>query len=203
MRPLLPLIALVLTIGLAGCPKHPVRGSSPGDWPEPDPEMLREVLGPGDVFEVRVFEEESLTDSYRVEADGHFVYPLLGRIEVTGRTATELAEFIRGGLADGFMVAPQVTVFVEEFNSRKVSVLGEVRNPGRYTYRPGMTLVEAIAEAGGTTESSVVATMRVTRRRDEGEISMEIPFKEITQGQVKDFPLSPGDIVFVAESAVK
>jgi len=165
--------------------------------------MLREVLGPGDVFEVRVFEEESLTDSYRVEADGHFVYPLLGRIEVTGRTATELAEFIRGGLADGFMVAPQVTVFVEEFNSRKVSVLGEVRNPGRYTYRPGMTLVEAIAEAGGTTESSVVATMRVTRRRDEGEISMEIPFKEITQGQVKDFPLSPGDIVFVAESAVK
>ena len=192
---------LAIVFALTACPKQADvvhRG-----WDQPDPSMLREVLGPGDVFEVRVFEEASLTGDHRVEADGSFIYPLLGRLEVTGLTASELAGVIEVGLADGFLRAPQVSVFVTEFNSRKVSVLGEVRNPGRYTYRARMTLIEAIAEAGGTTESAVVSTMRVTRRGDDGEISYEVPFKEITQGRVADFPLTPGDIIFVAESAVK
>ncbi|MCP4870074.1 MAG: polysaccharide export protein [Proteobacteria bacterium] len=165
--------------------------------------MLRESLGPGDVFEVRVFEEDSLTGNYRVEADGSFIYPLLGKISATNLTASELAEQIRAGLANGFLRTPQVTVFVHEYNSRKVSVLGQVKKPGRYSYQSGMTLIEAIAEAGGTTDSAVESSMRVTRNGDEGEISMEIPFKEITQGRVSDFPLQPGDIIFVAESAVK
>lgn len=203
MRPVYLFLALVFVLGLLGCPKHPTGGYSDGNWPEPDPETLRDLMGPGDVFEVRVFEEESLTGSYRIEADGSFIYPFLGRLVVTGLTGSELAELIRQGLADGYMRSPQVTVFVEEYNSRKVSVIGEVRNPGRYAYRAGMTLVEAIAEAGGTTESAVVSTMRVTRRGDDEELSMEIPFKEITQGRVRDFPLAPGDIIFVAESAVK
>jgi len=140
---------------------------------------------------------------FRVEDDGRVAYPLLGIIDSAGLTATELAEVIRSGLADGFLQAPQVTVFVTEFNSRKVSVLGQVARPGRYRYRTGMTLVEAIAEAGGTTESAVLQSVRVTRRSKDGDTSLDVAFKEITRGTVSDFPLLPGDIVFVAQSAVK
>jgi polysaccharide biosynthesis/export protein len=204
MRAIYCILSLVLLASLAGCPKHPDTVYSAETWSSlSTPSSLREALGPGDVFEVRVLEEPTLTGNYRVEADGSFVYPLLGQMNASGKTATELAEAIRLGLAAGFMRTPQVNVFVLEFNSRKVSVLGQVHRPGRYAYQAGMTLVEAIAEAGGTTESAVVAAMRVTRHDEQGEVSIDVPFKEITQGGLTDFPLMPGDIIFVAESAVK
>ncbi len=168
-----------------------------------DPGSLRETLGPGDVFEVRVFEEESLTGTSRIEADGNFTYPLLGTVKAAGLTASELGKLLEERLADGYLRDPQVTVFVQEHNSRQVSVIGQVQKPGRYAYRIGMTLIEAIAEAGGTTNTAVLSTMRVTRLIDGKEVSADVPFKEITQGRMADFALQAGDMVFVAESAIK
>jgi polysaccharide export outer membrane protein len=155
------------------------------------------------VFEVRVFAEDSLTGTFRIEADGTFTYPLLGELHAAGSTAGELAATIRTGLADGYLNHPQVTVFVKEYWSRMVSILGQVSHPGRYTYRAGMTLVEAIAEAGGTTDSAVLVTIRVTRTTRGVEAGFDVRFKEITQGRSSDFPLMPGDLIFVAESAIR
>lgn len=193
-------ILSLFVVLLMGCPKQPTQGLT--SLPV-DPAAQRETLGPGDVIEVRVFEEEALTGTSRIEADGTFVYPLLGSVNAAGLTATALAEHLKERLADGYLRTPQVTVFVQEHNSRQVSVIGQVKRPGRYAYRSGMTLIEAIAEAGGTTDSAVLASMKVTRLVEGRELSADVPFKEITQGRVTDFALQAGDIVFVAESAVK
>ncbi len=200
MSRLLLIGPLLLALLLSACP----RSAPTADYKVPAQLDLREVLGAGDVFEVRVLEDDGLSGTYRVDADGTFSYPLLGVLTAGGKTATELSDLIRDGLAADYVRDPQVTVFVEEFSSRKVSVLGQVNKPGRYAFHEEMTLMQAIAEAGGTTESAVMSSVRVTRQGEKGEkISLDIPFKAITQGEHRDFPLMPGDIVFVAESAVR
>lgn len=195
LHALLALFAVLLT----GCPRQPTHTR---DLPT-DPTAQRETLGAGDVIEVRVFDEDSLTGTSRIEADGTFVFPLLGSVTAAGRTATELGAHLEERLADGYLRTPRVTVFIEEHNSRQVSVIGQVTKPGRYPYRSGMTLIEVIAEAGGTTSSAILSSMKVTRRIEGREVSTDVPFKEITQGRVTDFALQAGDIVFVAESAIR
>lgn len=191
-------VVLVLLFA-AGCPRQvdPTPAAATPAAP------FRELLGPSDVLEITVYREESLSGTYRLDAEGTVVYPLLGELVLTGKTATEVARVIRAGLADGYLVDPQVSVLVAEYNSSKVTVMGEVGKPGRYPYREGMTLVEVIAEAGGPTESALLQMVRVTRIVDGEETAVEVPFKEITQARAPDFVVHPGDSVFVAESAVK
>jgi len=160
------------------------------------------VLGPEDVFTVQVYQQDSLSGEYRLDSNGDFTYPLVGAVHLAGATPTEAAYLLTERLSDGFLLDPQVSVTVEEFNSRKVSVIGQVRKPGRYGYHEGMTLVEAIAVAGGTTDSAVLRAIQVTRNRGETE-RYEVPFRDITQGKAPAFMLAPGDIVFVEESPVK
>jgi len=173
--------------------------------PSPEPTVVvasPTVLGPEDVFDVQVYLEDSLSGEYRLDSNGDFTFPLLGSIPLAGKTPTEAAELLAAGLSDGFLRAPQVSVTVKEFNSRKISVIGQVYKPGRYGYHEGMTLVEAIALAGGTKDSAVLRAIQVTRNQDEIE-RYEVPFKDITRGRAPAFMLVPGDIVFVDESAVK
>ena len=160
------------------------------------------VLGPEDVFEVMVYLEESLSGEYRLDSNGEFTFPLVGNLNLVGSTPSQAADLLSERLADGYLRNPQVSVTVKEFNSRKISVIGQVRKPGRYGYHEGMTLVEAIALAGGTTDSAVLRTIQVTRNQGETE-RFEVPFKDITRGKAPPFALIPGDIVFVDESAVK
>jgi polysaccharide export outer membrane protein len=165
-------------------------------------------LGADDALEIKVYLEESLSDRYEIDGDGMITFPLLGPISVAGLTPSEVATRIRTGLLDGYLRDPQVTVVVVEFNSRQVSVIGEVKQPGRYPYRDGMTLVQAIADAGGTTDSALLSSMQVTRKAQEkgtgvAKDNFDVPFKDITLGRSPDFPLLPGDVVVVQESAVR
>jgi polysaccharide export outer membrane protein len=191
-------LLLATALAVAGC-----RQTTTVSYDVPRPELGSDVIGPTDVFEVRVHLEEELSGDFRVDGDGTISYPLLGTLEVAGLSSSGVAAKIRDGLADGYLLSPQVTVLLKEQNSRKVSLLGEVTRPGRYTYRDGMTLVEAIAEAGGTTESAVLAEVYVTRHVGGEEFSVEIPYRDITQGRAPDFSLAPGDIVLVPTSPVR
>ena len=167
------------------------------------PDVPRDIVGPTDVFEVRVHLEESLSGTFRVDGNGTISYPLLGELEVAGLTATGISELIRERLADGYLREPHVSVFVQETNSRKITVIGEVKKPGRYVYKDDMTVVDAIAESGGTTDRAALNFVVVTRRTDGRETSFDVPFKDITLGRSDDFSLVPGDVVVVAESAVR
>jgi len=106
------------------------------------------------VLTVTVFNEPQLSGRFRIENDGQFNYPFLGRIQGGGATLAEIAAIVRSRLADGYVRDPQVTVDVEQYRSQNVFVMGEVRAPGRYTLTGSVTLVEALAQAGSTTATA-------------------------------------------------
>ena len=84
------------------------------------------TLEPGDVFDVRVYSEKDLSGSYRVGSDGTIRFPLVGTVEVSGKTPEMVSDSISTALRNGYLRDPQVTVFVKEFRSKKVFVLGQV-----------------------------------------------------------------------------
>lgn len=158
------------------------------------------VVGPGDVFDVRVYDEEDLSSEYRVEGDGTIDFPLVGRIEVAGLDPTAIAELIRDRLRDGeYLVAPHVSVRVQEYNSRRVSVIGAVREPGSYPISSRMGVVEAVSLAGGFTALANRDGTLLTRRVD-GELrTFSVPVDRISSGQEPDVTVRAGDILHVPE----
>src|SRR5207249_790741 len=109
-------------------------------------------IGPMDVVTVTVWNQQALSGRFTVDSDGAFSYPLIGRVRVAGLTPQAAVHELRRRLADGFVNDPQVTLSVEQYRSQQVVVIGEVRQPGAYPLMGSMTLVEALARAGSTTE---------------------------------------------------
>jgi polysaccharide export outer membrane protein len=107
-------------------------------------------LGPGDLLEIAVFGVEDLNQVVRVSAAGTITLPLIGRIEVTGLTGEQLQAHITDLLAKEKLVRdPQVTVFIKEYHSQPVYVLGAVNQPGQYMISQRMRLLDALSMAGG------------------------------------------------------
>lgn len=158
------------------------------------------TLGPGDQFEVRVYGEEDLSNAYRVAQDGTIDFPLIGRIEVGGREPTEVADVISGQLRErDILVDPQVSVLVEEYNSKTISVMGAVTNTGSFPMRAGLTVAQAISLAGGFTPLAARNDTVVTRRVD-GELRRyRIKADDVIRGEAEDFALRAGDILYVPE----
>lgn len=158
-----------------------------------------ERLGIDDVFEVRVFAEPDLSGPYRVAADGTVDYPFAGRIAVAGLKSGELQQLIAGRLKDGYINNPQVSVMVKEWNSRKVSVIGQVQKPGAVAYFPNMTIVEAVAAAGGFTPIAAKNSVSLRRELNGSVQSSNCPVADISEGRAPNVVLRPGDIVVVEE----
>ncbi|PKN56551.1 MAG: polysaccharide biosynthesis protein [Deltaproteobacteria bacterium HGW-Deltaproteobacteria-14] len=163
-------------------------------------EMAKVGLGPGDVFEVTVYGEENLTRTLRVSPEGDVHFPLIDRIHINGLTTVEIETLIRTKLQDGFIREPSVTVFVKEYNSKKVFVLGEVEKPGTFPYAAGMNIVEAITLAGGFKASANTNYVVVTRRGAGGDQRIPIPVEKIIEGLATNFVLQPGDIIYVPDT---
>jgi protein involved in polysaccharide export with SLBB domain len=197
--------ALLALFSLSGC--RAVQGSGPGvDSTNPSVARASEALpasalGPGDVFEVRVFQEADLSGAFRVGPDGTVEFPLCKTVKVGGLTANGAATAITDCLRGRFFKNPQVTVFLRELNSRKLFLFGEVQKPGTYPFEDNISVVQAIALAGGFTRQAAKNGAIVTRRASNGEEErIKVPLGDVMAGLVPDFKLLPGDIVFVPES---
>lgn len=160
-----------------------------------------DALGPGDVVQIRVFREKDLEGSYRVSDDGTIVFPLIGTVKLVGRMPEQVSEEIRGRLADGYLVDPQVSVFVAERKSQKVHVLGQVNKAGTFSWEAGMNVVQAITQAGGFTKLASQNSVTVTRIGPTGDkVTFNVKVGDIGSGRETNFALNPGDIVFVPEA---
>lgn len=159
-------------------------------------------LGVGDVIEVRVYQETELTGLYRVEAYGGFTFPLIGPVQATGLTPSELSQLLADRLKSGFLRNPQVTVFVKESHSKKIFILGKVKKPGTYPFEEGMSVVQAVAVAGGLLPVAArdLILIRADETKDHREERFLVPFKEISQGKAPNAAMKPGDILFIPES---
>ena len=157
-------------------------------------------LGAGDIFDVRVYGEEELSGSYRVTQDGSIDFPFIGQVRVGGMRPPEVASIISQRLREGdFLRQPQVSVFVQEYNSKNISVMGEVEQAGNFAITPGLTVVQAINLAGGFTSIANENSTVVTRRIDGTPRRFRVPVSAVSQGRADDFPLQAGDIVYVPQ----
>ena len=158
------------------------------------------TLGAGDVFDVRVFGEESLSSSYRVAQDGSIDFPLVGRLAVAGLEPTQIADLIQRELqARDYLRNPQVSVFVKEYNSKRVSVMGAVARPGTFPVSSQMTVVQVISLAGGFTPLANRDGTVLTRRTSGQIRRYPIAAGEVAEGNAEDLPVRAGDIIYVPE----
>ncbi|HET6345161.1 MAG TPA: polysaccharide biosynthesis/export family protein [Myxococcota bacterium] len=190
-------ICFSLALGVA--PSTCRHAKAPALAPTPGPLEGSLTLGTNDVFEVHVFNEPDLSGTYRVGTDGHVTIPLAGRIEVAGLSPEKAGALIAEQLS-AYVKAPQVNVFVKEFNSKKVYVFGEVKNPGTFVFTDGMSIIQAVTQAGGFDKLADKDGTFVTRRQEGMEQHYKVSVKEIVDGRADNFLLKPGDIVYVPET---
>jgi polysaccharide export outer membrane protein len=166
------------------------------------------VVGPQDVLMVQVFDQADLGGKYTVEADGTFSFPLIGRIAAGGLTLRQVERELKKQLADGYFTNPQVAVAVEQYRSRRVFVVGEVRIPGPVALSGDMTLIEALARAGSTlpSASGEIAIVRHPQGTDGPVLPTEGSEANILRARIRDLEsgrrnqnieLRDGDTIFV------
>ena len=154
-------------------------------------------LGPDDVIEVSVYQEKELSATVPVRPDGKISIPLIGEMPASGKTATELQKEISLRYAK-FIAEPAVTVVVKEVNSPKVSVLGEVKNPGMYKIKDRATVLDAIAMAGGTTDYAKKDKVTLIRVNAAGETSrVKVNLNEQIKGGRGTIYILPYDKIYV------
>lgn len=158
-------------------------------------------VGPGDVLDITVYDNDDLKSKVRVSNSGQIIIPLIGQVEVGGMTVPDISEKIIELLADGYLVNPQVNVFVTEHRSRKVVVLGMVRSPGLVELTGPITFLELISKAGGLAkEAGDTATIK--RVSDGGGKIVAIDLISLIEGGdlSQNVPILDGDTVVVAKA---
>lgn len=171
------------------------------------------IIGAEDVLEIQVWGQDDLHRTVEVSQEGAFSFPLIGKIDAVGLSVFELENLLRERLADGYLVKPYVTVGLEKYGSKKVFILGDVKNPGPYLIKGKIDLLALISEAGGLTED---AGQKVTITRPGPPENMDGPgplnkagenrviildLDQFTAGDSNDrFFVAPGDSIYVSRA---
>ena len=171
----------------AAIPAAPV----PSPFPKFE-EPTEYTMGAEDIVRVSVLGHEDLTQTIVVQADGTFIFPLIGRVKAADLTPKELERKITTLLAQGYVRNPQVTVSVQEYRSKTVFVVGEVSRPGSFPLSGRMTVLELLAKAGPTS----AAGAEVVIVRPKGAVSGPIVPVDLTGAQTQDVS-SQADLIRV------
>jgi len=155
-------------------------------------------IGPEDVLHISVWKEEDLDRKVLVRPDGGVSFPLVGDIQVSGRTPLEVQDEIRSRL-QRYVPDAEVTVSVDKISGYTVFVLGEVNNPGQFTLGRYVDVAQALTLAGGTTPYANERNMQVLRRQDGREVTYRFDFRDIKRGKQleQNIILQSGDVVVV------
>lgn len=154
-------------------------------------------IGPKDLLEISVFGLDELNSTERVSEEGKITLPLLGEIEVNGLTKGELENKISQLLEEKYLQDPQVSVFIAEYQSKMVSVLGAIQTPGRHELLGRQTVMDIIAKAGGLTSEAGDEIYVMRRRADGSNSSIKILIDElILNGKAElNIPLEANDVI--------
>jgi polysaccharide export outer membrane protein len=176
--------------------------------PEPDREALKEnyILQPRDVLRVQVFQEDDISkqcDALSVSQDYNVILPLIGIVDLRGKTVQQAGKIIRDRYDRDYLVDPQVTVTVVKYADRYVKMFGQVTKAGSVPFPPeeGLTFSEAVSLAGGFTRLADLKRVTIARTTPEGDTKV-IPVNaaDLIKGAAgEDVPLLPNDIINVPE----
>ncbi|PYN80898.1 MAG: sugar ABC transporter substrate-binding protein [Candidatus Rokuibacteriota bacterium] len=155
-------------------------------------------IGPDDVLDIAVWNNATVSRAVPVRPDGKISLPLLNDVPVAGLTPMQLRDVLTKKLAE-FMPSPEVSVIVREVRSFNISVVGEIRNPGRYELKGRTTVLDALARAGPFNDFA--SRGRIFVLRPNGVAVKRIPFNYgkviAADAEHENFVLQPGDIVVV------
>jgi polysaccharide biosynthesis/export protein len=153
-------------------------------------------LGPGDKLRVEVYHEPQLSQSLQVRPDGMITLPLVGDIQAAGRSAAELREALTIAFSE-YLTNPVVTAIVQEAVANQVYVIGEVTNPGVQTLLGPITVLQALAQAGGLREFANQRNIRILRTTGNGVETLTFNYRDAVNGRAEPILLRPGDTVVV------
>lgn len=197
-------IPLVLTIALilagSGLAQAQAQTSAPPSAQEARDTFVRAYrIGPGDLLEVKVFEVDQLNQTVRVSEDGSITLPLVGRVEVEGLTQEGVVQKLAGLLQAKFVKNPQVTLFIKEYKSQQVAVIGAVTNAGSYELVGRRNLLQIISMAGGFTESAGDEIFILREGLDGKAETITIDLKDllVNGNQALNVPIEPNDVINV------
>jgi len=156
-------------------------------------------IGAKDLLEIKVFESPELSQTVRVSEDGSISLPLLGRIEVQGLTKDAVEAKLAGLLEAKYLKNAQVSVFIKEYQSQQVAVIGAVEVPGTYELVGRMSLLQVISQAGGLKEnaSNEILVLREGRSGNTATITIDLKDLLLNGNQRLNIPLMPNDVVNV------
>ncbi len=157
------------------------------------------VIGAGDVLSINVWKEQEITRSVPVRSDGKISLPLVGEVQAAGRSPLKLEQDIAEKLKN-YISEPDVTVIVQQINSQKFNVLGEVARPGSYPLASAATVLDAIAIAGGFRDFAKKKSIYILRQKDDGsQARLSFNYKEMIKGTnpQQNVKLVSGDTIVV------
>jgi len=183
-------LSLTLALGLTPAFADSDRLANRTQGPPPGSEQPADYrLGSGDHVKVTVFGQQDLTGDYAIDGTGRLAFPLIGAIDASGMTAHDLEKAIGTKLSPDFIRNPHVSVQIMSY--RPFYIVGEVKTPGSYAFVSGMTVINAVALAGGFTYRAREDDFYVTHMGQDG--------KRVRTEASPDSRIEPGDVITVRE----
>jgi polysaccharide biosynthesis/export protein len=190
------ILGLLLTL-LGGCESSNVGTVVDAQQPQ---RLMEYIIGPSDVLSISVLNQEAMNRTVTVRPDGMISFPLIDEVNAAGLTPEQLEEMMTASLGEYVELIPgELSVTVDEVHSYTVSVLGEVRNPGRFEFTNSATVLDALAEAGGLTEFAAADDIVILRNQPDGMKRIRFDYKKLMKDPQRNVELSiyPGDTVLV------
>jgi len=205
---LLRCLALLCAVLLSACASSGEVSTPYGSLPDPDPVTAalgrpEYRIGPSDLLTVTVFQVTDLNRDVRVNNAGQISLPLIGALDAAGQTVSELEDQISKRYAARYLQNPQVSIFVKEFSSQRVTVGGAVKKPGIFPLTTRLTLLQAVALSEGlgdtASQQNVIVFRNVKGRRQIARFDLA----EIQKGSTPDPEIMGEDVIVVGSSGGK
>jgi polysaccharide export outer membrane protein len=193
------ILPLLICVGVLSAACGSTGGSIPVEQVPEEPVAANSeyIIGVGDMLAIQVFDQEKMSGRMKVRSDGRVSLPFVNDVEAAGKTPGKLAAELEAGLKS-VVLAPKVTVVVEESSPLNISVLGEVREPGLQMLQRGAGVAQALASAGGLTNFAHKDRIFVVRGTPK-PVRIHFTYDALTRnvGRATTFLLQPGDVVIV------
>lgn len=203
------LVAAVLALVLVACASRPAQMGV--DLPPPDSTTASGAyegatdyrVGAQDLLQISVFGVDDLNHQARVNSNGMINVPLLGGVMAGGRTVPELERELAARYADGYLQSPQVSVFVTEYTSQRVTIEGSVKNPGIYPLTGRTSLLQTVAMAGGLDELADLQGVVLFRHVNGERMAAGFDLAAVRRGEMADPQVYGDDMIVVEKSGSK
>ncbi|WP_443018924.1 polysaccharide biosynthesis/export family protein [Sphingobium sp. MI1205] len=205
MKKALTIVSALFLLGACSTAETAPRGDDAYAAIPPAPALASDYrISPDDVLRVQVYHEPGLSlEDAQVTAAGTVRMPLIGDVPVAGLSAGEASDVIAGRLGERYLVSPQVTIFVKKAVGRRITVDGEVREPGLFPIEGRLGLLQVVAMAKGPTRLASLKQIVVVRQADGTRKAAMFDLSAIRKGEAPDPEILPGDTIIVGLSRAK